>query len=144
MTQADPEMPSALDMTRENVTRLLEEKAGALAAVRRLADRLRKDGNRMGLAPWFYADLLKTFDMFVLYIEGFGQCARACVLTQYFLATKSESARRDAGAAVTALAAFAGELRASVSRTALLHYVYMLLDPDRVDALVRDLQARLT
>ena len=63
--------------------------------------------------------------------------------TQYFLAAKSESARRDAKAAVAELAEFGGKLRASVSRTALLHYVYMLLDPDRLDALLRDLEARI-
>ncbi len=139
----DPTKASVLDMTPENVRVLLGEKETALAMIRILADRLRQDNNRMRLNPRFFADLLKTFEMYVLYIEGFCHCAKACVLTQFFLSTNTPSAKAEANTAIEGLAAFAARLRQSVSRTQLLHYVYMLVDPDRLDALVADLGMKI-
>lgn len=139
----DPTKASALEMTPENIRRLIGEKDLALTKIQSLADRLRQDNNRMGLNPPFYADLVRTFEMYVLYIEGFSRCAKACVLTKNFLTTQTASAKREASAAIRELAMFAARLRQSVSRITLLHYVYMLVDPDRLDALVEDLKSRI-
>jgi hypothetical protein len=139
----DPTKASVLEMTPENIRRLIGEKDLGLTKIQSLADRLRQDNNRMGLNPPFYADLVKTFEMYVLYIEGFSHCAKACVLTKNFLAAQTASAKSEASAAIRELAVFAARLRQSVSRTTLLHYVYMLVDPDRLDALVGDLKSQV-
>ena len=139
----DPAKKSALEMTPENVRSLIAEKEEGLAQVRDLSRRLERDGNRMGLNPRLYADLVATFVMFVRYVEGFYHCARACVLAKHALATGAEEDRLDAGRAVGELAEYGARLRGAVSRPAVHHYVYMLLDPDRVDGLVKDLKGRL-
>ncbi len=139
----DPTKASALDMTPENLGRLLAEKDRALARIRTLAERVRQAGDRLGLSPGFYADLQKTFEMYGVYIDAFNHCARACVLTQYFLSTKTAATQREAQAAVSALAGFSGRLRAAVSRTSMPHYAYMLVDPGRLEALVADLKGKI-
>ena len=139
----DPSKKGALDMTAENVCKLIAEKEEALAQVRSLCQRIEEDGNRMGLAPRFYADLVTSFRMYVRYIEGFYHNARAAVLTKYALAADTEEARGEARAAVKDLAEYAWRLRPGVSRTELPHHAHMLLDPDRLDAMAQDLAEKL-
>ena len=139
----DPSKKGALDQTAENVPKLIAEKEEALAQVRSLCQRIEEDGNRMGLAPRFYADLVTSFRMYVRYIEGFYHNARAAVLTKYALAADTEEARGEARAAVKDLAEYAWRLRPGVSRTELPHHAHMLLDPDRLDAMAQDLAEKL-
>ena len=140
----NPSKKSALDMTPENVKALIAEKTEALAKVRVLCQQMRDDANRMGLTPQFYADLVTTFEMYARYIEGFYYNARACVLTKYYLAVKTAPAKTEAMSAIQELATCASRLRQAVSRTKVPHYAYMLLDPDRLEALVTDLNGKIT
>ncbi len=139
----DPSKKGVLDMTPENARSLIAEKEEALSQVRSLCRRLEEDENRMGLAARFYADLVLTFRMFVLYVEGFYHCARSCVLGKYALTTGAEADRLAAGRAVGELAECGVRLRSEVTRQGVQHYVYMLLDPDRINGLVKDLAKRL-
>ena len=139
----DPSKKDGLDLTSENVKKLIAEKEEARQKVEFLYRKLLEDHNNMGLNPEFYMDLLKTFAMYVLYIEGFYHAAKSCILTKYYLKEKTASVEKQAKEAVTDLAVYAQKLRKQVSRSQLHHYVYMLLDPLRVENLAGDLKTKL-
>ncbi len=143
LAEWDPTKKGVLDMTPENVRGLIAEKEEALTLARRLCEEIEEDGNRMGLMPRFYADLVTTFRMYVRYVEGFYHNAKAAVLTKYALAAGTEEARVEAATAVRELAEFAWRLRSAVSRTELPHSAYMLLDPDRLEAMATDLTGKV-
>ena len=99
----DPAKASALDMTSANIRKLLAEKEAALARVRKLRDRISGDRRSMGLNPKFYEDLVQTFQMFAVYIEGFYYAAKACILTKYALENGEGLARSEAVSAIAEL-----------------------------------------
>jgi hypothetical protein len=139
----DPSKKSALDMTPANVKRLLGQKETALALIRKLRDEVVDDPDGLGLEPWFHEDLTVTFQMFVLYIEGFYYAARACILTKYYLETKKAPDHSAAVAAVRELSDYRERLKPHVSRTGMHHYVYMMLDDFRLENLIADLNRKL-
>src|SRR5690554_4431649 len=138
-----PEKESELKMTPENVRKIIEEKEWALKKVKELYHRLREDNNEMRLNPEFYKELLKTFRMFVVYIEGFYYTAKACVLTKYFTENSGEEHKKAAQNAVKDLVDYTVRLKEMNLRTKVHHYVFMLLDHTRLESLINDLNAKI-
>lgn len=75
-----PERGHDLDMTKENVASLLEEKDEALREIGLLYDRIAA-GNP-GLAPDFYSRLVSQFEMYRLYVEMFRATSRVYLMVK--------------------------------------------------------------
>ena len=139
----DASKKSGLDLNPDNIQTILAEKELALEKIKILYQQLQNDGNAMGLNPIFYKDLLKTFEMYVIYIEGFLHTTRACFMTKYYMADQNEILKKKAREAIASLAAYAERLKRLVYRTEVHHYVYMLLDHLRLESLISDLNSKL-
>ena len=81
LSEWDPQKKDALDMTPENVQRILADKDEALLRCEKLADRV--STSSMGLRQEAYEDLREHFEFMRWYVRGFRLTARGYCFGRY-------------------------------------------------------------
>ena len=137
----EPGASRRLEPTEENLRAIFAEKEAAEKEVAALRGILRPDA--LGLPPEFVREIDTILELYALYVRGFTRCAEVCFRTRK--ASQSGEARDVAAAqdSVGNLRAYRDEVANRLRGTRYPHYVYWLLDVERLDALAADARAIL-
>ena len=131
-----PGASALVAVNADNIALILAEKETAVREAAALPGILEPD--RLGLDTELTAELREMLDLYVYYVEGFSLCARVCYLTRLAVQTSDEEDTRRAKAAISGLEDFSKKLAAYLTGTDYPHYVYWLLDHQRLESLAAD------
>lgn len=138
----DPSKANALDVTVENLQKIIDEKDSALKDVQELFDEVLL-GNP-GLNACGYKYLVERMNLFVYYVRAFRIATHAIMLTKYALENPTDTERRNLlEQRLAEMLTLVEELNELYTTTSYQHIVYILLDSDRLIALHKDLTHRL-
>ncbi len=139
--QWEPGASKRLEPTAENIAIIYAEKAAAVAEAARLSSTF--DPRALGVPEELAADLAVVLELYVLYVEGFARCARACFSLRRAQVTRAAGDVEAARGALDGLADLRGLIAKRLDGTRYPHYVYWLLDEKRVAALAADVERGL-
>ncbi|MEW5718593.1 MAG: hypothetical protein AB1817_08205, partial [Chloroflexota bacterium] len=117
----EPEASKRVAPTDENLKIIFAEKDQAVVEAQTLPAILQAD--TLGLSQEFADELKDMLDLYVLYVRGFRECARACFLTRKTTMTCDTADVRAARAALPSLYALRDEIIARLRGTHYPHYV---------------------
>ena len=135
-----PQRAADLQLDSAKVEGYLQEKKDAVALVERWSDRLRRDRREELPGGRSISDLAR-------YVEGFHVVGEVCLRSAWFdqdgAAAAAGGGRQRLAEAVSALRAYAGELRLWLDATEHRHQLAMLMSPDRAEAIAGGAALRL-
>jgi hypothetical protein len=137
----DPGASGRVEPTEENLRVIFSEKEAALREVRALPGILAP--RTLGLPGRLVEEIKTMLGLYQVHVEGFGHCARACFLVGKALSSRHPGDFDRAVDSIRGLALFRDALVRRLEGTSYPHYVYWLLDTDRLQSLIRDLEAAL-
>jgi hypothetical protein len=140
--QWDPGSSRNLEPTEENLRIIFAEKRAAVEEAGRLRAILQPE--TLGLPAAFVKEIDAMLDLYPVYARGFELSAHVYFTAQRALSSKD---RGDAEAATEQqadiLEAFRTELANRFEGTFYPHYVYWMMDPDRLRLLARDVRTQM-
>ena len=137
----EPGASRVLEPTAENIAGILDEKRRAVAEARGLEELLELD--RLGVPEEFRRECRTLLDLCVLYVRGFEYCAQGVFHAEKYRRSPNDADRRAVEDAVSRLETLSAEIERTLSGTDYPHYLYWLLDRNRIAELVADLRNHL-
>jgi hypothetical protein len=133
----DPGASGLVEPTAANIEAVLAEKLAALEEVKALPDLLRP--RQLGLPEELTIELETMLDLYEWYVEGFYLATAACYLARKTELSHQSSDRSEAGRWLAELSGYRDRLIERLKGSAYPHYVYWLLDTDRLRGLIADI-----
>ena len=144
LTDWDKAAAAGLALSDENYARILAEKELALAQARDLAREFLGVKDQFCLDTRTFVGMARSFELFPVYIEGFLRATAACFAVKRVLEGFAPGPFPSAERCIDDLEDYGRQIGSIIGRTGTAHYVYMLLDAERVGNLARDLRNQLT
>jgi hypothetical protein len=133
----DPNFSKLIEPTDENLKEILNEKEDALKEVSQLSEILKIE--EIGLPEEIASELKIILQLYRLYVEGFQLSTKAIFLAKKALMTKSEDDIKATRNALSELLSFKEKISNALKDTSYVHLTYMLLDQNRIQDLVNNI-----
>jgi hypothetical protein len=133
----EPNFSKLIEPTDENLKEILNEKEDALKEVSQLSEILKIE--EIGLPEEIASELKIILQLYRLYVEGFQLSTKAIFLTKKALMTKSEDDIKATRNALSELLSFKEKISNALKDTSYAHLTYMLLDQNRIQDLVNNI-----
>jgi hypothetical protein len=132
----DPVRSGDLELSQQRMSDLLTEKASALQAARRLAERV--EAGAPGLPPALHTMLRDAFKFLVPYVEGLALCADVCLHARWQQTKPNTAIQISLAMAIERLRIFGERLRPLAEEALYPHHITMLLDYRRIEDIARE------
>lgn len=130
-----------VEPTDENIKVVFAEKTEAVEEVRKLPSLLQVE--KLGIPQDFKEEIMDLLDLYELYVRGFNLTTRSCFLTKKAMLTKDVEDVKKAEESIIPLVSYRTEVLNCLEGTHYPHYVYWLLDTNRLQFLINDIQSQL-
>jgi hypothetical protein len=137
----EPGASKLVEPTEENLKIIFDEKEKALQEVKKLVSILNLE--TLKLPEQLAGELRIILDLYELYVRGFACCARSCFLAKRALNTRNASDIEKTRESLKILSGYRDEVTQHLENTSYPHYVYWLLDVERLDLLIEDIGERI-
>lgn len=139
--QWDPGSSRNLEPTEENLKVIFAEKREAVEEAKRLRSILQPE--TLGLPEAFVREVDTMLDLYPYYARGYEHSAHAYFTAQRALLTKASADVAAAREMADSLDAFRVELEKRFDDTFYPHYVYWMMDPERLRELSEDVRKKM-
>ncbi len=139
--QWDPNASQLVEPTAANTRIILEEKRAALNEVAQLPSILQP--RSLDIPDEFAAELETMLELYHYLVEGYYYSAGACFLAKKTLQTRNLADLTEANGYLNELINYRERLIQRLNGTAYPHYVYWLLDTDRLQKLIDSIRRNL-
>jgi len=140
--QWDPGSSKNLEPTEENLKIIFEEKRAAVEEAKRLRSILQPE--TLGLPERFVQEIDTMLDLYPEYAKGFEVSAQAYFTAKRALSTGNPEHVREARRYAGLLDAFSKELSERFAHTRYPHYVYWMMNPERLRQLAEDIIVQMS
>lgn len=137
----EPGASRRVELTQENLKVIFAEKEQAVQEVQALPGILRAD--TLGLPSAFVQELEEMLDLYGYYVKGFKACAAVIFLARLAQSTCKRADVQAAARALEQLHSVRQEIVERLRGTRYPHYVYWMLDEQRLDLLGQDVESML-
>lgn len=137
----DPGASRLIEPTDENLKVIFAEKSEALREVHGLPEILKPE--TLGLPKKLVDEINTMLNLYQYHVQGFYHSARSCFLAKRGAMTRQHRDLTAANESVEELISFREQLGARLNGTSYPHYVYWLLDVDRLQMLIEDIKLHL-
>jgi hypothetical protein len=136
-----PGASKLVEATVENISAIYLEKEDAIRGVAELEQIL--DLEHLSVDEPMRNDLKEIIDLFKWYVLGFDLCARVCYTARSALRTRSDSDFFAVRRSLETMQRYVGDVESRLAGKNYPHHVYWLLDYERVQCLIQDVQREL-
>lgn len=137
----DPGASRRIDPTPENLASIFAEKREAIVLVQKIASSF--DSAALQVGDRLASEIDEMLDLYIWYVRGFEACAKLCFLSKRAESTGCADDIADFTEAVDGVWEFRKGMMARLDGTRYPHYVYWLLDEQRLAGLASDGKRRL-
>jgi len=137
----DPGASLLVKPTDENISIILDEKRQAVKEAEELAGKI--DFKKLGFPEDFCNEMKTILMLYPLYVKGFEYCAQGVFYAEKYRLEKNDQDKKQVNDAIDKLQKFTTEVNDFLKGSDYPHYIYWLLDMERLGEFIDDLKARV-